>query len=213
MRIGVLIPDRNDRNDFLNHCLFMMRNQTVKPDIIEVVNFETNLKTDLTLRYKVGIKALKEKGADVIFFIENDDWYSKKYIETMLTKWIENGKPLLFGINNTVYYHIFRRTYKEMKHPNRASMMSTMISSELEIHYPNDSEVFLDLYLWNNYKGISATFEDTICLGIKHGIGVCGGNGHNDNFHYNNIDSNLSYLFKKVDSDSFNFYLKCIESK
>jgi len=85
MKIGILIPDKNDRPKFLQHSLFLLSQQTIQPDFVEVVNFESGLVYDLNLRYRVGIESLKNKGADVIFFWENDDYYSPIYLEVMLS--------------------------------------------------------------------------------------------------------------------------------
>lgn len=205
MKIGILIPDRNDRPKFLEHSLLMLKQQTVKADFVEVVNFESTLKTDLTLRCKLGIQSLKNKGADVIFFWENDDYYSPIYLEVFLSYWNASNEPKLFGLDNTIYYSLKSLEYTKMIHKNRASLFSTMITKDLDIDYPNDDEVFLDIYLWNKYKGETFNTINPICLGIKHGIGNCGGKAHGDRFNYNNSDSNFEYL-KEITQDSFKFY-------
>ena len=205
MKIGILIPDRNDRPNFLEHSLHLLSQQTIKPDFVELVNFESDLKTDLTLRCRVGIEALKNKGADVIFFWENDDYYSPIYLEVMLSYWNAFNRPKLFGLDNTIYYHLKSLKYSKMIHKNRASLFSTMITKDLDIKFPKDEEVFLDIYLWQNHKGETFNTINPICLGIKHNTGLCGGKAHSEKFNYNNSDSNFEYL-KEITKDSFKFY-------
>lgn len=206
MKIGVIIPDRNDRPEFLRQCFKMLANQTLQPNIIEVVNFEpTSNEVDITKRYRIGFERLKDK-VDVILFIENDDYYCPTYIEEMFTAWVNNGKPLLFGIGETIYYHLGLKAFSIIKHDKRASAMSTMVSTKLDIDFTKDNETFFDLHLWKNYNGVTFIPKEVINIGIKHGIGKCGGRGHLLGFRYDNQDPDMSYLKSKVDSDSFNFY-------
>ena len=205
MKIGVIIPDRNDRPEFLKQCFKMLANQTLLPNIIEVVNFKPiSNDVDITMRYRIGFEMLKDK-VDVIFCIENDDWYSPKYIETMVTAWVENGKPELFGLNNTIYYNINNNKYVHLKHNGRASMMSTMISTKAIIEWGGDNYACTDMVLWKKLKGVAVDLG-IINMGIKHGTGLCGGGGHvNDWGHYNQVDSDLSFL-KSITGNEFPFY-------
>lgn len=206
MIIGLVIPDKGGRGLFLNQSLKMIKRQTLQPHFINLVDEETDLKTDITYRYRVGIEQLKEAGCDVILFWENDDYYSKDYIKTMIREWKKAGKPLLFGIGQTVYYHLKLKKYSVLKHKDRASAMSTMIHKDLFIDYPKDDEKFFDLSLWKN--GIGKTFVPTknINIGIKHGVGLVGGKGHSVEFRYDNEDNDLKYLRKNTDKETCNFY-------
>jgi hypothetical protein len=206
MKIGILIPDKNDRPKFLQHSLFLLSQQTIQPDFVEVVNFESGLVYDLNLRYRVGIESLKNKGADVIFFWENDDYYSPIYLEVMLSYWNAYNQPKLFGIGNTNYYHLSSLEHVKLTHKDRSSAFSTMISKNIFIDYPNDNDKDFDLKLWSNCIG--ETFEPLkpICLGIKHNQGLCGGKGHNVGFKYNQKDKEMLYLESIVDKESFKFY-------
>lgn len=212
VRIGVIIPDRNDRPLFLERCNQMLANQTLQADIIEVVNFEPlNDEIDITMRYRIGIEMLKDK-VDVILFVENDDWYSHTYIETMVNYWVMNDKPLLFGIAETIYYHLKLKAFNIIKHDGRASAMSTMVSTKLEIDFPKDNEPFFDLHLWKTYKGVTFKPKEPINIGIKHGIGKCGGKGHLLAFRYDNEDAEMNWLKSKVNNESFKFYENIINT-
>ena len=205
MKVGVIISDRNDRTKLLYHCLKMMDKQTMQPTFIEVVNFEHyNDNFDLTERVRKGFDKLKSL-CDCVLIIENDDYYSENYIETMVNKWIELGKPDLLGTDYTYYYHIFKKQYRKLIHKGRASLMNTLINTKLNINWCDDNDVFLDLHLWNKHNGKTFTPENLISVGIKHGIGLCGGSGHNRMVLTEN-DENYKVLKSLVDKESFNFY-------
>ena len=106
MKIGVLIITKGDRPKFLEHAKYLISEQTLQPDVIEVVDEETNLAIDITYRYRVGCKRLVKKGCDLIIFWEDDDFYKFNYIQTMLSEFINNGRPDIIGIEKTIYYHI-----------------------------------------------------------------------------------------------------------
>ena len=205
--IGVVIPTRGDRSDFLERCLMMLDRQTLKADETCIISESPKSEDkDITYRYRKGFEKLFAKGCTVVFMIEDDDWYSPEYIETMYTHWINSESPDVFGIGETTYYHLGRNTYSRMIHPNRSSAFSTMVSKAvLDIDFPDDNYPFLDLELWKQLKGKTFIPDENICLGIKHGVGVCGGRGHDDDFKYDNQDKDFHYL-KKIVGPSWKYY-------
>ncbi len=208
MKIGVLIITRGDRPKFLEHAKYLISEQTLQPDIVEIVDDKPlSDKIDITYRYRIGCERLFKKGVDVIIFWEDDDWYSKDYIQLMCSHWIANGQPDVFGLNTTVYYNININKYVLLSHPGRASMMSTMISKEAKINWGKDDYAFTDMVLWQQLKGISIKINETIAIGIKHGTGLCGGGGHvNDWKGYNLDDLKKDFLRMHTDEKSFCFY-------
>ncbi len=228
MKIACLIPDRNDRPELLLNCRRLLKNQTIQINHCELVNFSPiYTKPDITQRYRIGYeKITKLGGFDVIFLIENDDYYAPDYIEKMLAGWKQAGKPELFGTAYTYYYHVGLGSYFLMKHPERASAMNTMIVPGLNITWPNDNEVYTDLHLWLHKhvvdcRKVTWTPSNIISIGIKHGVGLCGGRHHFDrlnrykmkgglgNEDANGMDDiNMAFLQANVDRESFEFYLK-----
>lgn len=233
MRIAVIIPDRGDRPQFLNQCLKMMDAQTLKPATIILQNYKAESdKPDITQRYRRGYERVSELNInhpgceyDLIFFVENDDYYTKYYIEDMVTQWKLAGKPDLFGTGYTIYYHIGLRKYFTFNHPTRASMMSTCIKPNLEINWPVDNESFTDMHLWTQekcFKGSKKVWAPNthLSIGIKHGVGLCGGRQHSTGLHRYTInggqgnesaggrdDAELKWLYQNVKEESiFNFY-------
>ena len=212
MRIGIIIPDRNDRPLFLKNCMRLIKSQTLQPEIIELVNYEPESESvDITQRYRRGYDNLRNKGLDVIALMENDEWYSHDYLKTMVNEWVNNGKPDIFGTNYTIYYHIKLFAYFTMHHLTRSSAMSTLIKPDLNFKWCVDDQPYTDLHLWSVLKGVTFKPNKTICLGIKHGVGKCGGMAHVDKLHrYQNElsvnDSNKTFLRDIMDSESFEFY-------
>ncbi len=211
MRVGVIIPDRGDRPKLLANCLRMVEKQTLIPVITEVMDYAPNSGAcDITERYRKGYDLLRNKNLDVIAFMENDDWYSPQYLETMSKMWDLHGRPDLFGTNQTIYYHIKLFAYFYMNHNTRSSAMSTLIKPDMNFPWCVDHEAFTDMYLWNNLKGVLFTPETHLSMGIKHGEGKCGGRSHVDRLHrYINQDTDRLFLkyIMNGDEDGYNFYL------
>jgi hypothetical protein len=208
-KIGILIPDRNDRPLFLANCIRMMDNQTLKPDKICLVNYENKSNdVDITQRYRLGYENLNDL-VDIILFIENDDYYHPTYIETMVNKWNELNNPDILGTNYTIYYHLELKKYFTMNHQRRASAMNTLIKTKLDLKFPVDNDPYTDIFLWlhNGLNGKTFKPENIISIGMKHGVGKCGGKNHVDYLErFINNDENLSFLQKNTDAQSFKFY-------
>lgn len=219
-RIGIIIPDRGDRPLFLENCMRMIRDQEYRTYAISTyvlkVDFKPSDNTkDITKRYRIGYDALRNKNYDIIFLIENDDWYSPTYIESMLTAWIAAGKPDLFGTRYTIYYHIRLLKGYTMHHETRSSAMSTMIRPDLNFAWCPDHESYTDSWLYDNlpYKLWTPPRDKPICIGIKHGVGMTGGVAHTDSLEaytdYPNSsfdDADKDWLRSVMDDVSFEFY-------
>lgn len=208
MKIGVLIPYRNDRPRFLEHLKLMLETQTVQPNEVLYVDYKPESDAvDITQRYRRGYATLSERGCTVIFFMEVDDYYSPEYIDTMLKLWAAYGYLNLFGTNYTYYYHLKLRAYFRMDHKFRASAMNTLIRPNLKIDWGLDKNPYTDLQLWRLIKGKSVTPSKIISIGIKHGVGMCGGIAHTDRFNrYKHKDTDLSFLRENMTPESFTFY-------
>jgi hypothetical protein len=208
MKIGVIIPDRNDRSELLKNCMRMLEAQTVQPDVVELVNYEPKTdKCDITQRYRTGYNNLRNKNLDAIFFIENDDFYHPTYIETMASKYINEGKPLLLGTAYTIYYNILINKWFKFQHLTRASAMNTVIKPDQQIDWGKDENPYTDAWLWNKHKGVIFEPQSVIAIGIKHGIGMQGGKFHLTDFdRYRENDQNMMFLKNHMDEKSFKFY-------
>lgn len=203
------MPHRGDRDMFLPQFYKCLDSQTLKPSRVEIIDYvPKNGDVDITPRYREGYERLRGK-VDLIAFMEIDDFYRPEYLQTMASGWKANRCPDIFGTNYTIYYHVGIKKYFRFEHYGRASMMSTVIKPDLEINWPVDHDPYTDLHLWKNQKGwTKATFAPNkhITVGIKHGIGMCGGRMHIDHLYkYNNSDEDLSFLSAIV-GESLDFY-------
>jgi hypothetical protein len=211
MKVGVLIPSRGDRPDFLCRAKLYLLRQTRQPDRVLVVDYvPTSDQPDITQRYRMGCEVLFRAGCDVVLFMEDDDWYSPKYVELMTKAWDRAGRPVLFGINKTLYYNIRTQRHTVLKTKDRASMMSMCASPEvLNIPWPADNDPFTDYKLAQHCKvHTDEVSKQFIAVGIKHGVGKCGGQGHNPDWkQYTGTDVDYKYLQQLIGNDA-NFYRK-----
>ncbi len=206
MKVGIIIPDRNDRPDFLGNCLRMIAAQTLRPVIVELVNDKPiSDNVDITWRYKLGYERFWKHDVDVIALMENDDWYSPDYLEIMVREWNKHGQPDIFGPNHTIYYHLKLRSYFRFNHDERACAMNTFIKPYLAFPWCVDHEPYTDTFLWGMLKGVTFEPEKHLCIGMKHGVGRLGGRMHIDRLHRFNIPDN-GFLKNTLDAESFSFY-------
>ncbi len=214
IKVAVIVPDRGDRPEFLVNCKRMINSQTLKPEVLLIMDYapESNL-VDITQRYKRGYELINKlsRDIDVIAFMENDDWYHVEYLEQMTNAWNEAGRPELFGTNFTIYYHLKLRAYYRLHHESRASMMNTMIKPHLNMAgvWPIDREPFTDMALWNSRLKKQIWRQDRILsIGMKHGVGKCGGRAHVEslqNYTKRGKPDN-GFLRETLDVESFQFY-------
>jgi hypothetical protein len=222
MRIGVIIPTRGDRPKLLDNAIRMMLGQTLRPVHVEFVCDEPSSPTvkDITKRYRLGYERIQKAcpNLDLIALVEDDDYYRPEYLETMAAEWDKRGRPDLFGTTYTVYYHLRLRRWFIMNHLERSAAMNTFIRPGLSIDWCPDSEAYTDLHLWmrSNLKDKGKLFTPPthLSIGMKHGIGLCGGKNHNDRLdRFVNCDASGDFLRANVDESSLDFYNKIMEEE
>lgn len=216
----VIIPDRGDRKEFTKHCLYQMSLQTVKPDfrIYHIKYKPTSLMPDLIPRIRCGINAAERDGFDLCYIIENDDFYPVNYLQQMPFEDYD-----FIGIGHTIYYSLLQKKYRFLNHKevrrldyDRSSLFCTgfRISALKDFKWPDSTFKFLDLDLWKyaNFMNNYYLYNPVIMpIGIKHGIGLCGGSGHKVNFSYDKDDKDLKWLKDNTTINSYEFYLKIIQ--
>lgn len=203
IKICVITPHQDNRRAaFLGRLETYIYNQTMQPDSWIVVDHNLPLQYDLTARIKHGCELAIADGADLILIMEDDDWYAPEFIETMATEWHQAGRPDIIGINSTRYYHIKSQAYVILNHPERASLMSTGVSSKAmqQFNWPDDDFIFLDIPLWHHLKG--HLFSAELSVGIKHGVGRTGGVGHKHDWVQYSKDKDWAMLRKWIGEDS-----------
>jgi hypothetical protein len=218
MTIGVIIPTRGNRPVFLHQAKCLLASQTLKPQHVDIVDHPAEGDViDVAQRYKIGFEKLFAKGCDLVICWEDDDWYAPIYIEIMVNKWILYGKPDLFGIGSTIYYHLISQRYLELCHPNRASMFSTAVTKKVLDLDISKSNEYLDDFLWVKMRGkiTARTYlipksNKPICIGMKHGSTLVAGGAHEpDSKYYTKHDFNYD-LLRPILGPDFNFYSKTL---
>lgn len=169
VRIGVIVPDRGDRPDFLLQCQHLLLQQTLAPVVVLIVGTESKVQRigsftfvwlnvppvagvcDITKRYRIGYEWFNGPDSppvDVLAWIENDDWYHKNYLREMARQWVKAKRPHLFGTAYTMYYHLGLQRWRRMHHKKRASAMNTFIMPHLQVEWCADTEPYTDQHLW-----------------------------------------------------------------
>ncbi len=203
---ATITPTRGDRPKFLEFCKFQLGRMNTKPDASYFIDYKPKSSAvDLIPRIKKGIEKAKLDGFQYVMIFEDDDFYRKDYFDNIESLF----KDIDFvGSQNTTYYNLRNRTYGEWHHPRHASLFLTgfKIQALDDFVWPEDNEPFLDISLWlhavNKRKTIH--WRETKAIGIKHGIGLCGGRGHVQQNKY--MDRELEWLKDHTDSESFDFY-------
>lgn len=205
MTFAAIVPDRNDRKELTDQCFRQLGRMTVKPDKVYHINYHPESEGyDLKTRLHRGYILAKADGIDWIFITENDDAYNSDYFEKFLPYM---DKYDFIGQATTIYYHLGARVWREQNHVHRSSLFTTAfrVSAMANFDWAGARMTFVDLDIWTyaRRKG-NCKFIQTGAIGIKHGIGLCGGIGHKQTT--GNKDSEMLWLKERVDQSSFEFY-------
>lgn len=149
MKIGLIIPTRGDRPQFRAHCQYLIEQQTVQPDEVFFVDEPPrSAAKDITYRYRIGYNHYRNRSFTVLFLWEEDDYYAPAYIEQQLSAWNDAGRPDLFGMRRTEYYHIGAFAHFTFHHEQRSSAMNTLIRPDLNFDWCPDNEEYTDIHLY-----------------------------------------------------------------
>lgn len=206
MKTAVLTFTRgNERKIFKPQLDRNIAHQIGKIDEHIIIDYPPkNDRPDLWERFKEGVIEAHEKGVEWLYIFEDDDYYKEAHSLVLSPKSDEDIR----GVSMSIYYHIMKRGYKIIKHENRSSLYNTAFkpSAILPFLEQDENTVFVDIELWKYArKKLKCSFADSITsLGIKHGLGVCGGIGHKMNSY--TPDSHMIFFGKHVDKASKRFY-------
>lgn len=204
MSIMLLTADRGDRPELLTHCKWQVSRFVSSFAEHQIVDYPAkNDRPDLTERVRAGYEYAKVQGYDWIVIVENDDFYAKTYLHHLQLKMNESD---FIGSEFTYYYNLRNRTWERTMHPNHSSLFCTAfrVSAMKDFKWNVANKVFLDVDLWRYARKFRRTFVELPAIGMKHGIGLCGGKGHVQTLP--NKDTDMKWLQSKVDEVSFNFY-------
>ena len=81
MKFAVIIPTR-DRPRLLERCIWQMERQTLRPNRVFIIGYPPdNDEMDLVPRVKAGVELAIECGIDLVFIVEDDDFYEPNHFE------------------------------------------------------------------------------------------------------------------------------------
>lgn len=212
-RIGLIIPTRGDRPQFLARCYQQIKRQTLKPDAVYFIDLPPKSnEVDLVSRVKLGLSRAAMDGITQVFIIEDDDYYPAHYLERMQ---IPKGK-VFAGTGWAWFYHIKVHRYELNVAPWHSPLFTTgfRIDALRRFDWPAHDFPYLDrplwLYAYETYgpdafhNGFPDPFEKNGPVGIKHGIGKCAGSGHAGNLEF--IDQNFEWLESHIGAEEVKFY-------
>ena len=211
MNIALVIPTRGDRPKFLQQCHKLIARQTLKPKEIIVVDYAPKGQIkDVTQRYRRGIQEATKRGCNCAVFWEDDDWYHPTYLDWLVKNWIKHKRPQVFGVGETYYYHIGATARLYMGHNGRTSAFCTLVSLPYRGSWPADTYPFLDMHF--HKMGLVNTIKfppnKILAIGIKHGVGLTGGGGHNSRFRWDMIGKQAREWFVQNMDEELSFYDK-----
>ncbi|MFP4018064.1 MAG: class I SAM-dependent methyltransferase [Bacteroidales bacterium] len=211
-KIGVVTPTRSsERKPFLDFLEKRIYGQTKQVDKWYLVDYPNNTQTpDLSKRYKKGITKAIEDKCNLIFFMEDDDYYPYTYIEELFEEWEKNGRPTIIGVADTIYFHLKHDKFALFSQKNRTSAFETAITPNAVYDQFSDDIINYDIKLWkaNQPGGVLVEIPNRP-IGIKHGIGLIGGSYHTESKY--KTDTSHMKLEDFVDEEAYNFYQKIKE--
>jgi hypothetical protein len=159
-----------------------------------------NTRQDIYNRIAVGVHKAIADGFKYVSIIEDDDYYPLDYLDNV--KKLLEIAPVV-GSDITTYYHIFNKGYIVMKHPGRSSLFTTSFHVDQFKTFPINPMGYFDIALWKRVTNFNLSTEE-LALGIKHGIGMCGGNGHTMRFPNKDLDGN--FINSWLDAEALHFF-------
>ena len=165
---------------------------------------ETKGKHSLVLKLRNLFENQEMITGDAIVIIEDDDWYSKDYLEKVIG-WFQFGDYDLAGEGRALYYNVLKRSWSIHGNMAHCSLCQTSFKRSLFSEIPNilkDTCPFVDVRLWNIKKAKKYIYEpkdfNRTLIGIKGMYGVNGGYGNGHNRINGAQDTNLEYLKQNI---------------
>jgi hypothetical protein len=155
----------------------------------------------LTRNLRAGLQAARN---DAIIIIEDDDWYSPDYVQTVIDRLGTQPVMTLCGECPSRYYNVRTRCYRPLHNQSHASLCQTAFRLEmipLILGLLREDGPWIDLLIWGALDGV--LYESELCVGIKGMPGRAGiGMGH----HSGGLpDPNLDVLREWIGDDALEY--------
>ncbi len=199
---AVITPSRGkERSQLLNFCVKQVNHMNVSPLKHYIINHPPESdQCDIIPRLKAGIEYAKADGIDLVFIVEDDDYYPSDYFDKI------PFEADFIGELETIYYNLRNNTYQVFDHRNRSSLFTTgfRISALEGFKWPDDHYRNVDVALWAANQRKRIAWRKTSAIGIKHGIGMAGGSFHDKRMK--NVDKDWEWLQEHVSPEAYGFY-------
>lgn len=180
---------------------------------------ETKGRQSLVLKMRNLFEHQEMITGDAVVMIEDDDWYSRDYLEKIIG-WFNSGTYDLVGEGRALYYNVLKRTWSIHSNMGHCSLCQTSFKRNLFSEMSNilrDVCPFVDVRLWNMKKASKKIhepkdFERTL-IGIKGMYGVNGGYGNGHNRIDGVRDHTLEFLTKNIGAEETELYRGFYENK
>jgi hypothetical protein len=206
LKFCAVIPTRgSERQVFVDWQLH--RAEQLGFDDIILVNYQPIDDTiDLYQRLAVGFNKALSAGHDFVSVIEDDDYYDLSYLDRIRS--VASRTVDMIGFDRTTYYHLGTGGYKQMIHPGRSSLFATTVAVNVFHKLDKSCSPYYDMAWWRQAQtGLSwRLLAEEPFLGIKHGIGKTGGNGHRTGMYQIKDNVQRDFLRSRVDARAFEFY-------
>jgi glycosyltransferase involved in cell wall biosynthesis len=227
-----LITPTGSRPAQIRHCADWMRNQTYKGEVTWIIiddclPLTTDFITeDFREKWKIikrypkpawqngmntqarnisdGINLISHYVTedDIIFIIEDDDYYKPVYLERMIERM---GEFKIIGETNTIYYNVITRRFADNCNKQHASLFQIAFKpSMIPLFVQSFKAKFIDCTFFSviNESLVNLFHDGTLAVGIKGLPGRGGiGAGHSSGFMANN-DTNLRFLKNLIGEDA-----------
>lgn len=145
-----------------------------------------------------------ENNVDGVFVIEDDDYYSPRFIETTY-KYLKTYE--LVGENRTIYYSLNSKGWIRNGNTQHSSLFQTAFrKSFIPTIEKCCNQKYIDIHAWRMARN-KLLFNEQLSIGIKGMKGRGGiGNGHRNDANY--IKDNSYNKLKSFVGDDYKWYLR-----
>lgn len=152
------------------------------------------------------------KNYEFLGFMEDDDWYSKDYIQNLISK-VQDFQ--LIGESNVFFYLFGQQRWRPMQNKNHASLCQTIFSSSLIPIFKEalkSQKKYIDIEFWRlaNARNVKSFLfpESKNCVGIKElpGRSNIGTQENNNFFNDWRDDVNFSKLRELIGEEDCKAY-------
>ena len=134
---------------------------------------------DLVTRVRLGLERAFDRGANLVLVMEDDDYYAPGYAREMVGEWERAGRPSALVSIDGARYHLATRNWGHIREEKRRPALFMSGFSQMPDTWPAEDDLFLDARLPSMVPDLHQfVLPAWQAIGIKHGLGLCGGNQH-----------------------------------